>query len=61
MGVSENRGYLISRVLIIRILLLRVRYQGPLFSETPKGRHPSLFVAMTTLDGATVFEFGIST
>ena len=30
MGVSENRG-----VLIIRILLRRVRYQGPLFSETP--------------------------
>ena len=35
MGVSEHRESLIWVVLIIRILLLRVRYQGPLFSETP--------------------------
>ena len=30
MGASENWGYL-----IIRILLFRVLYSGPLFSETP--------------------------
>ena len=30
LGVSENFG-----ILIIRILLFRVLYQGPLFSETP--------------------------
>ena len=35
MGVSENRGYLILGALIIRILLFRVLYWGPLFSETP--------------------------
>ena len=34
MGVSENRGTLFG-VLIIRILLFRVLYWGPLFSETP--------------------------
>ena len=35
MGVSENQGYFIwGRVLIIRILLFRVLYQDPLFSET---------------------------
>ena len=35
MGVSENGGDLIWGVLITRILLFRVPYQGPLFSETP--------------------------
>ena len=40
MGVSENMGYLNLGVLIIRILLFRVPYQGPLFSETPKSRTP---------------------
>ena len=34
-GGSENRGYLILGVLLIRILLFRVLYKGPLFSETP--------------------------
>ena len=34
---SENEGYLLWGVLIIRILLFRVLYWGPLFSETP---HP---------------------
>ena len=47
MGVSEHRGSLIWVVLIIRILLLRVRYQGPLFSETPKLSPKDL---RTTLD-----------
>ena len=36
MGVSENWGDLIFGVLIVRILLLRVLYHGPLFSETPR-------------------------
>ena len=36
MGVSENWGYLILGVLIIRILLCRVLYQGSPISETPK-------------------------
>ena len=35
MGVSENQGYLILGVLVTRILLFRVLYLGPLFSETP--------------------------
>ena len=35
MGVSENKGYLNLGVLIIRILLFKVLYWGPLFSETP--------------------------
>ena len=37
MGVPKIRAYLIlgSLVLIIRILLFRVLYLGPLFSETP--------------------------
>ena len=35
MGVSENQGYLLLGVLIIRILLFKVLYLGPLFSETP--------------------------
>ena len=37
MGVSENEGYHIVGVLIIRILLFRVLYEkGLLFSETPR-------------------------
>ena len=39
MGLSENEGTLF-RGPIIRILLFRVLYSGPLFSETPK--YPSL-------------------
>ena len=39
MGVSENEGYLILGVLIRRILLFRVLYSGPLFSETPVWFH----------------------
>ena len=35
MGVSENRGYLILGVLLIRILLFRVLHEGSLFRETP--------------------------
>ena len=35
MGVSENSGAPYFGVLIIRILLFRVLYEGPLFSETP--------------------------
>ena len=35
MGVSKNKGYLNLGVLIVRILLFRVLYSGPLFSETP--------------------------
>ena len=35
MGVSENQGYLLLGVLIIRILLFKVLYLGPLFSEIP--------------------------
>ena len=35
MGVSENRGIPYFGVLMIRILLFRVLYWGPLFSETP--------------------------
>ena len=35
MGVSKSKGYLNLGVLIIRILLFRVLYQGPLLSETP--------------------------
>ena len=35
LGVSENEGYLFWGVLIIRILLFRVLYYGPLFSEAP--------------------------
>ena len=34
-GVSENTGLPYFGVLIIRILLCRVLYEGPLFSETP--------------------------
>ena len=34
MGVSDNRGVPYFGVLIIRILLVRVLYLGPLFSET---------------------------
>ena len=34
MGVSENEGTLFGGP-IIRILLFRVLYRGPLFSETP--------------------------
>ena len=34
MGVSENRGTIFG-VLIMRILLFRVLYWGPLFSESP--------------------------
>ena len=36
MGVSENWGVPYFGVLIIRILLFRVPYDCPLFSETPK-------------------------
>ena len=36
LGFSENGGYLIWGVLLRRILLFRVLYWGPLFSETPK-------------------------
>ena len=35
LGVSENSGYLILGAFIIRILLFRLPYEGPLFSETP--------------------------
>ena len=36
LGISENQGYLsFGGVLIIEILLFRVLYWGPLFSETP--------------------------
>ena len=34
-GVSKNSGYSVFEFLKIRILLLRVLYLGPLFSETP--------------------------
>ena len=34
-GVSAKLGYLNFGVLIIRILLFRILYLGPLFSETP--------------------------
>ena len=34
-GSSENRGFPYFGALIIRILLVRVLYWGPLFSETP--------------------------
>ena len=45
LGVSENGGVPYFGVLIIRILLFRVLYWGPLFSETPISgrqlqRHP---------------------
>ena len=33
--VPKTRGYLILGSLQIRILLFRVVYEGPLFSETP--------------------------
>ena len=35
MGISEKKGYRTLGVLIIRILLFRILYWGPLFSETP--------------------------
>ena len=35
MEVSENWGYLVLGSFIIRILLFRVLWEGPLFSETP--------------------------
>ena len=35
MGLSKNKGVPYFGVLIIRILLLRVLHEGPLFSETP--------------------------
>ena len=35
MGVSENKGIPYFGVLIIRILLIRILYEGPLFWETP--------------------------
>ena len=35
MGVSKNMGVPYFGVLIIRILLLRTLFKGPLFSETP--------------------------
>ena len=35
MGASKNRGTLFGGVRIIRILLFRVLYWGPLFPETP--------------------------
>ena len=35
MAVSENKGYCILGSFLIRILLCRVLYWGPLFSETP--------------------------
>ena len=35
LGASENRGVPYFGVLTIRILLFRVLYEGPLFSETP--------------------------
>ena len=34
-GVSENSGYPLLGSFTIRILLFRVLYWGPLFSETP--------------------------
>ena len=38
MGHSENSGYLTLGVLIIRILLFRVLYEGPLVSGYPPCR-----------------------
>ena len=35
MGVSENGGIPYFGVLIVRVLLFRALYKGPLFSETP--------------------------
>ena len=53
MGVSENAGYLILGSFIITILLFRVLYWGPLFSETP------ISMLMLTLQ-AFAFLFGAS-